>query len=76
MTNEGPEALSSNVAAIDVYRAAKQMIDYFGDEAAIRAALRSDALLRLGDPEGSIVWKRIVEAIRTMQDIGTDKSLH
>ena len=50
------------MAEIDVYRAAKQMIDYFGDEAATRAALRSDTLLRLGDREGSIVWKRIVKA--------------
>jgi hypothetical protein len=70
---EGPEAMASNVAEIEVYRAAKQMIDYYDNEAAIRSALRADTLLRLGDTQGSVLWKRIVEAIKAIQDIGTDK---
>jgi hypothetical protein len=66
MTEEEPEALASNVAEIDIYRAAKQMIDLYDNEAGIRAALRADQLLEEGDTKGSAVWQQIVEAIKIM----------
>ena len=36
-------------AGLDIYRSAKQVIDRFGDEGAIEAALRADAMLDRGE---------------------------
>lgn len=58
----------SNVSDVDIYRAAKIMVDIYGDDASIRAALRCDHFLDEGDVEGSKVWKRIVDAIKVLQD--------
>ena len=47
----------------DIFRAAKLLIDQHGQEAAIRAAQRADALMDEGDVDGAVVWRRILEAI-------------
>jgi hypothetical protein len=60
--------LTYNVAEIDIYRAAKLMIEYYGNEAAIHAALRADYFYKDGDMEGFKTWKRIVDAIKVMQN--------
>ena len=52
---------------IDVYRSAKQFIDQHGDEAAIQAAYRADAMLNRGDLDGAVVWRRIVAVINELQ---------
>lgn len=70
------EALASNVAEIDVYRAAKLMIEYYDNEAAIHAALRADHFYKDGDMEGFRIWKKIVDAIKVMQDIETPRVLN
>jgi len=36
----------------DIYRSAKLIIDQFGDDAPIEAAMRADALLEKGEPGG------------------------
>ena len=41
----------------DVWRAANQMIEYHGDDAATHAAMRADAMLEAGDLDGQAVWK-------------------
>jgi hypothetical protein len=43
------------------------MIEMFGDDAAIQAALRADHLLDQGDPAGCRLWKAIVEATKELQ---------
>ena len=48
---------------IDVWRTAHHMMKRYGDDAAVRAAMRADALLADGDTEGFHVWQRIVAAI-------------
>ncbi len=61
----------------DIWRAANMMIEMFGEDATLRAAMRADALLEQGDTEGFFVWKRIARAIddlsRTEQWPGTQK---
>ena len=52
---------------IDIWRAAQQMIEIYGPDAGINAALRADHLLDQGDPDGFHVWKRIVDAIKQLQ---------
>jgi hypothetical protein len=39
------------------------MIEMFGEDATIKAAMRADALLEEGDREGFVIWKRIAKAI-------------
>ena len=50
----------------DILRAAKLMIDQHGEEAALQAAQRADKLLKDGDLEGSVVWRRIAAAIEEL----------
>ena len=52
---------------IDVYRSAKLFIEQHGDEAAIQAAYRADAMLDRGDLDGAAVWRQIVAAINELQ---------
>ena len=39
---------------------------WFGDAAAIHAAMRADELMEAGDMEGRAVWLRIVKAIEEL----------
>ena len=52
---------------IDIYRAAKLLIDKHGDEADVIAIRRATKMLDDGDVDGYAVWKRIVDAIKDMQ---------
>ena len=49
---------------IDIYCAAKVLIDEHGDEAATIAIKGATKSLNAGDMDGRAVWKRIVEAIK------------
>jgi hypothetical protein len=53
----------SELPPIDIWRAAQFMIDMFGENAALKAAMRADTLLGQGDTEGFFAWKRITRAI-------------
>ena len=48
---------------LDIYRAAHLVIRQHGEDAPIQAAMRHDDLLKRGDMEGVVVWKRILKAI-------------
>ncbi len=52
---------------IDIYRAAKLLIDKHGDEADIIAIKRAIKMLDDGDVDGYAVWKRIAGAINDTQ---------
>ena len=52
---------------IDVWRAARKMIELHSIEAGWRAGLRADHLLDQGDIPGCNVWKQIVAAIKEIQ---------
>ena len=47
---------------IDIYRSASVLIHQHGEDAALEAAQRADALLEKGDVRGCAVWKRVVRA--------------
>ena len=55
---------------IDINRAASKLIEQFGEDAPIRAAMRHDDLLKVGDVDGCVVWKRTLKAIDELQSVG------
>lgn len=55
------------ISDLDVYRCAQMMLRQHGDEAALFAAERADALLAAGDVEGQSVWKRVLRAVVDLQ---------
>ena len=59
---------SSMIADLDIYRAAKALIEQHGEEAPVHAAMRADELAEAGDVEGHTVWTRIVRAVRELLD--------
>ncbi len=52
---------------LDIYRTASVLIREHGEDAALEAAQRADAMLAKGDLEGQAVWKRIVRAVGEIQ---------
>ena len=44
---------------IDLYRSAKFFVDQHGDQAAIQATMRADALLDTGDLDGAATWLEV-----------------
>jgi hypothetical protein len=51
---------------IDIYRAAKLVIDRHGDDAALYAAARTAVLAGEGDVEGAEVWRQITAAVEEL----------
>jgi len=64
------------IEEIDVWRAAKMLVDQHGDEAPVHAAMRVDDMLERGDLEGRQVWKRILEAVEDLLRDRGDDPLH
>jgi hypothetical protein len=54
-------------AEIDFLRAAKILIDEYGDDALLIAAQRADAFLARGDFDGQRAWKVIYKTIAELQ---------
>ena len=52
---------------LDIYRSAKVIINQYGKDAPIHAAMRADAALEGGDLDGLRVWKRILRAVEELQ---------
>jgi hypothetical protein len=57
----------------DVWRADNEMIEMFGNDAPIRAAMQADAALDVGDTADYQFWKRVVTSIN---DLGRPPSAH
>jgi hypothetical protein len=55
------------ISETDIYRAAKLIIEQYGDTALIEAAMRQDKLLSQGDYDGAKAWSKIGNAIEWMQ---------
>ena len=57
---------------LDIYRAAKLLVDRHGDQAPGQARVRAMSLRQDGDEQGTVVWESIHEAVlelqRTMRD--------
>jgi len=52
---------------LDIYHAANALMDHHGEDAPIEAAMRADATLKAGDPDGYAMWKRILRLIEALQ---------
>ena len=52
---------------LDIFRSANILVKRYGEDAAIEAAMRADAMLDRGDLDGCAVWKRIVRAVEEIQ---------
>ena len=53
-------------ADIDIWRAAKLLVDKHGDTAPIQAAMRADQMLDTGNVDGKLVWLRIKAAVEQL----------
>ncbi len=56
------------VSELDVFRSAKLLVDQHGTEAPSHAAMKADAMLEKGDPDGRAVWQRILAAVTELLD--------
>lgn len=52
---------------IDIYRSANLVIEQYGEDAVIEAAMRADAMLDKGHIDGQRVWLAIMRAIEEVQ---------
>ncbi|WP_135079011.1 hypothetical protein [Terasakiella sp. SH-1] len=50
----------------EIYETANKVIERFGDEAALYAAIRGDEFQRLGNYEGEVLWRRITKAVEVL----------
>ena len=48
---------------LDIYRAANLLIERYGEDASIHAAMSADAMMEKGDLDGFAVWKLIIKAV-------------
>ncbi len=55
------------ITDLEIYRAANQLVKRYGVDAEFEAAMRADAMIEQGDPEGLAVWKRILRAVDELQ---------
>ncbi len=63
---------------LDIYRSAKLLVDQHGEDAAIEAAMRADAMLEKGAMAGAATWRRIVKAVEEVSPLvpkGTSTSM-
>ena len=51
----------------DIYRAAKLLIEQYGQDAASRAIERVAELLKHGDTESALIWRRIAAAVEELR---------
>ncbi len=49
---------------LDIYRTASVLIREHGEDADLVAAERADSFLDAGDIDGSMIWKRVLKAIK------------
>jgi hypothetical protein len=52
---------------IDIYRAARVVIDRDGEDAQLYAAARTVVLAGEGDEEGATIWRQIAAAVEELQ---------
>ena len=64
-------------SGLDIYRTASVLIREHGEDAALEAAQRADAMLEKGAIDGQRVWKRVLKAIKEIQreELGPEELL-
>ena len=63
----GLKGIEAVTADLDIYRTASVLIREHGEDAALEAAQRADAMLEKGDVEGKAVWLRVLHAVEEIQ---------
>jgi len=61
---------------LDIWRSAKALINNYGDDATIHAAMRADELLAQGDMDGTAIWCQIIEAKKELQNMEPGGPVH
>ena len=61
---------------IDIWRAAKVLIDRYGDEAPAEAMKRADNMEAIGDEVGTAVWRRIRQYVCELQRTRPKGAVH
>ena len=51
---------------IDIYRSANLLIERYGEDAPIHAAMSADKMMAKGDLDGFAVWRLIIKAVDEM----------
>jgi hypothetical protein len=51
----------------DIWLSAKRLVDLYGDDATIHAAMRADELLAEGDLDGAATWRRVLDAVKELE---------
>ena len=66
------------ITDLEIYRAANQLVQRYGQDADLEAAMRADAMLDAGDIDGQRVWKWILKAVDELlaQQPPKDGQLH
>ncbi len=59
-----------------IYRSAQVLVKRHGQDAPIEAAMHADAMLEAGDLGGYAVWKRILRAVRVLQEMEPGGKVH
>jgi len=52
---------------LDIYRTTNVLVKHYGEDAALEAAQRADAMLEKGCLAGQRVWKRVLAAVKEIQ---------
>jgi hypothetical protein len=52
---------------LGIYRIASVLIREYGEDAAVEAAERADAMLENGHPDAAAVWKRVTLAVEDIR---------
>ncbi len=63
---------------LDIYRIASVLIREHGEDAAVEAAERADAMLKNDDPDAAAVWKWVTLAVEDIQrtELGPGEAHH
>jgi hypothetical protein len=64
---------------IDIYRTANLLIQQYGEEAPVHAAMKADEMLAQGNLDGKAVWLGVIRAIEELQAMGpatSKESIH
>jgi len=60
----------------DIWLTANLMINQYGKDAEIEVAMRVDEMLRRGDLGGRGVWRRVLNAVRSLTTTAVDAPIH
>jgi hypothetical protein len=60
----------------DIWRSAKLLIEQYGADASVHAAMRADQLLEAGDVQRVYVWKRALKAIEELTSSDPSGAMH